>query len=536
MRISDPGAPGSSGREDRSRLTPEAAAYALVGDAVDAMQAADRALNHAYAERARAIDTVRLLSEDAVRRFRPEDVAGWDVETVIARQVRSEVAAALKVAEPTAGNLIAHASSLVHHLPATLTALDTGDISYRHASTLVEEAWTLPSEAWDEFENALLPEAETMSPSQFARKARKVREKTHPESIAVRRAKSLADRHLELTTAADGMAYLTLYLAAEDGIAIHRRITDLARSQQGREEERNLTQLRVDTATHLLTCGEVPIDASTDADFPSGNPDSNRTIPAPQGGMGRGIRATVFVTVPVLTLLGHSDEPAQLDGYGPIDHQAALRLVGTAPNMIRLLTHPETGTVLSVGRTRYVIPGDLRTWIQLRDGTCRASGCSNPAVDCEIDHSIEWQHGGSTDATNLTCLCPAHHRLKSNTAWTPEQNDAGDVTWTAPSGKKYVTRPATRIAPVSTPPDQTTPPAPSPQPTPDAPEPPSGSLNAAPERDSHARPDTGPSTSSGSGSGSGTSTGTGTGAGAGNSTGPSPRPGRESSPDDALPF
>jgi hypothetical protein len=449
MQSSASEAPEPTGSDDRSRLTPEAAAYALVGDAVNVMQEADRALNQAYAVRAHAIDTVRVLSEDVVRRFRPEDAAGWDVETVVARQVRSEVAAALRVAEPTAGNLIAHAASLVHQLPGTLTALENGDISYRHASTLVEEAWTLPPEVWDEFEDTLLPEAETTTPSQFARKARKVREKTHPESIAVRRAASLADRHVDLTTAADGMAYLTLYLAAEDGIAIHRRITELARSQQGPDEPRTLTQLRLDTATHLLTCGEVPIDVSTDADDPSADPETNRTIPAPPGGMGRGIRATVFVTVPALTLLGRSDEPAQLDGYGPIDHQTALRLVGTAPNMIRLLTHPETGTVLSVGRKRYAIPSDLRMWIQRRDGTCRAAGCSNPADDCDIDHSIEWQHGGTTDATNLTCLCRAHHQLKSNTSWTPEQNDIGDIIWTAPSGKKYVTRPATRMEPVA---------------------------------------------------------------------------------------
>jgi hypothetical protein len=509
MHISDPGAPDApdtAGGDDRSRLTPEAAAYALVGDAVDVMQAADRALNHAYAVRARAIDTVRLLSEDAVRQFRPEDAAGWDVETLVARQVRSEVAAALKVAEVTAGNLIAHASSLVHHLPATMTALDTGDISYRHATTVAEEAWTLPDEAWSEFEDTLLPEAKTMTPSQFSRKARKVRETVHPESIAVRRAKSLADRRLDLTTAADGMAYLTLYLAADDGIAIHRRITDLARSQQGRKEERTLSQLRVDTATHLLTCGEVPIDASTDADFPSDDPATNRTIPAPQGGMGRGIRATVFVTVPVLTLLGHSDEPAQLDGYGPIDYQAALRLVGTAPNMIRLLTHPETGTVLSVGRTRYAIPGDLRTWIQLRDGTCRASGCSNPADDCDMDHSIEWQHGGSTDATNLACLCPAHHQLKSNTGWNPEQNDTGDITWTAPSGKKYVTRPATRMAPVRLP---LHPAAPPPAGPPAEPSPPPESSPPAP-----------PATTDGAPHGPDVS----------------PEPGPDVSPDDALPF
>lgn len=45
----------------------------------------------------------------------------------------------------------------------------------------------------------------------------------------------------------------------------------------------------------------------------------------------RGIRPRVLVTVPALTLLGVSDEPATLEGYGPIDHDTAMRLAATAP-------------------------------------------------------------------------------------------------------------------------------------------------------------------------------------------------------------
>lgn len=459
------------------------AAYAEVGAAIDEVRAADRAIRQGYADRARAIDKVRQLTEGAVRISHRDTPQGWSLETTIARQARSEVASALRVPDSTAGNLIAHSATLVHAMPSTLTALDKGDISYRHASTLVEEAWSIPEESWEDFESTLLPEAETMTVSQFKRKARKVRETTHPESIAVRRAKALSDRYIQFTPAKDGMAYLTLYLAAEDALAIQQRVTTLARSQQDGEEDRTLTQLRADTATHLLTCGEVPVDNSpagddrdddfydedldhgeSNIDTASDEPAENRTIPAPHGGLGRGIRATVFVTVPVLTMLGHSDEPAQLDGYGPIDLQTALRLVGTAPSMIRLLTDPETGTVLSVGRTRYAIPTDLRRWVGVRDGTCRADGCSNPANDCEIDHTIEWQDGGATEAGNLASLCKMHHRLKSNTDWTPTQDGTGDIIWTAPSGKTYKTRPMTRMRPTPSAPDASDLPDPWPDP------------------------------------------------------------------------
>ena len=126
----------------------------------------------------------------------------------------------------------------------------------------------------------------------------------------------------------------------------------------------------------------------------------------------RGIAPTVFVTVPALTLLGRSDEPAVLEGYGPIDVDTARELAGRAPSFIRLLTHPETGVVLSMGRKRYRVPEDLRKWLQLRDGTCRFPGCNCAACGSDIDHTLDWFFGGMTDYDNLADVCGPHHRLK----------------------------------------------------------------------------------------------------------------------------
>ncbi|HOB58031.1 MAG TPA: HNH endonuclease signature motif containing protein, partial [Rhodoglobus sp.] len=155
----------------------------------------------------------------------------------------------------------------------------------------------------------------------------------------------------------------------------------------------------------------------------------------------------VLVTVPVLTLLGVSDEPATLEGYGPIDHDTAMRLAATAPSFTRLLTHPETGAVLSVGRDRYTVPADLRTWLRVRDGTCRFPGCSRAARICEIDHTQDWLHNGQTAHENLAHLCPAHHRLKHQTRWTVTQSAGGVLNWTSPNGRDYATEPETRMQP-----------------------------------------------------------------------------------------
>jgi hypothetical protein len=150
----------------------------------------------------------------------------------------------------------------------------------------------------------------------------------------------------------------------------------------------------------------------------------------------RGIRAQVVVSVPVLTLLGRSDQLATLDGWVPIDPVTARRLVGAVKSVTRILTHPETGVALSVVRRRYKVPKDLRTYLQIRDLTCRFPGCEQPAQLSEIDHTLDWQFGGETRAGNLACLCPGHHTLKGETAWTVTQADDGSgvLTWPTPAG------------------------------------------------------------------------------------------------------
>ena len=153
------------------------------------------------------------------------------------------------------------------------------------------------------------------------------------------------------------------------------------------------------------------------------------------------------MTVPALVLLGLSEEPGSLDGYGPIDANTARLLAAGAPSMIRLLTHPETGAILSIGRDRYRVPADLRAFLRVRDGTCRFPGCSRQAELCDIDHTLQWQHQHPTAHDNLAHLCPGHHTLKDETAWALEHttDGTGALEWTSPTGRKHITEPAVII-------------------------------------------------------------------------------------------
>jgi hypothetical protein len=157
------------------------------------------------------------------------------------------------------------------------------------------------------------------------------------------------------------------------------------------------------------------------------------------------VRPQLDVSVPVLTLLGHSETPGTLDGVTPIDADTARRLAAVAPSFTRILTHPETGVVLSVGRKRYRPPPDLARYIRLRDGTCRFPGCNRRARHTQIDHTIQRQDGGPTQWDNLACLCEKHHHLKDETVWKVVQLDHGILQWTSPAGRVYTTEPETQL-------------------------------------------------------------------------------------------
>lgn len=370
---------------------------------IDAIAAIERDLATLTAQRALAIDDARRFAQSI------------DLGDFHDRALRAEIACALRVPENTALTMVEHSRALVGELPATFAALQNGSISYRHAQKLIDEVGFLPRDAWAEFERAVLPDAEQLTVAKFTARARTIRERSHPESIATRTIAAVERRSMGVEPAHDGMAWLSAYLPAEQAQAIMNRITDIARGLRCGEEERTFTQLKVDTLTDLLINGEISAS--------------------------RGIAATVMVTVPVLTLIGTSEAPATLDGMGPISPEVARELAASAPTFIRILTHPETGVVLSVGREHYRPPSDLRRWLRVRDGTCRFPGCGQPARTTDIYHTTDWQYGGSTRADNLACVCGGHHGLKHHSTWKVRQKGHGVIEWTSPSGHRYITKP-----------------------------------------------------------------------------------------------
>lgn len=190
---------------------------------------------------------------------------------------------------------------------------------------------------------------------------------------------------------------------------------------------------------------ERPAPRARDAERPAPHTPAAENPTPQEPAAGRTFRsappATVVVTIPALTLLGHDTEPATLEGYGPIDLATARRLAGNATSWVRLLTHPVTGAPLVLDRKTYRVPVALRRWLGVISPTCVFPGCGRAARECDIDHLTAWADRGTTDDDNLDPKCRHHHRLRHETRWDLDRAAGGDTAWISPLGGRYGTDP-----------------------------------------------------------------------------------------------
>ncbi len=384
------------------------------------------------------------------------DTAGTDASArsrereLALRSLRAEVAVALRMSERAAESLLGVSRVLHEMLPATLAAVQEGRIGERHVSVLVEHTADLDPAVASALERRALPRAEALTPPRFAAWLRRARERLLAESADERRRRAVARRGVWVAPMRDGMAELTAVLPAEQALAIDARLTAAARARVDGPSEPG------GGAPGVRAAGATGV-----ACAPTGAEHVRRAradvladllLTGVAGRVGEGIVPSVHVVVPVLTLLGRGEEPAELDGYGPIDIGTAARLAADAPSLTRLLTHPETGVVLSVGRDAYRIPAGLRRWLRLRDGTCRFPGCGRAASACDLDHTRDWAYAGTTGHDNLAHLCRGHHTLKHHAAWSVMHADrAGTLVWTSPTAHVAITDPSVRMRGASPP-------------------------------------------------------------------------------------
>lgn len=164
------------------------------------------------------------------------------------------------------------------------------------------------------------------------------------------------------------------------------------------------------------------------------------------------------VLIPLLGLLGETDDPAWMEGAGPISMDIAQRMAAKSPSIYRLLVDPVTNTPLGQGAECYRITQAMRTMLQARDEYCQFPGCPNKASTSDLDHLQAFSAGGKTTPANLEHLCRRHHHIKHFKddknrhgqprsineperqnlplrGWTPHRGPDNRITWTTPTGQ-----------------------------------------------------------------------------------------------------
>jgi hypothetical protein len=419
------GAPGDDGSE--WALTVAEAIDAA--DLIDVLDSVDRVIELGDMRSSFAAQQFVQIDAMHLERLADAERHGRALTDVIERSLRLELAAALRITEYAANELISVADALVHRYPAALESLNRARMTERHASILVDGLDSVEPELRVSLEARAIALAEAEPVGTFRRALRKLIDAARADTLAERHEEALRKRRVVVEAGEDGMAWVHAHLPAVEAHAIHDRVTRMSKVLAAVEgETRTLDQLRADVLCDLLIDGTTRIHPSEAS----------------------GIRASVTVTVPALALLDSSEGSgaggiAVVEGVGPIPIARARELCGGADGWMRVLTHPETGVVLSVGRDRYRPPPALRRLVRWRADRCMAPGCGMPASRCEIDHSIAWEHGGETSLHNLCPLCKGHHIVKHHGDWTVRHIEGGALEWTSPAGRRYVVQPERRV-------------------------------------------------------------------------------------------
>jgi hypothetical protein len=359
---------------------------------------------------------------------------------------REDVATALRLSPTTAQSRIDVARVLVGHLPNTISALSTGEISVAHATVIARETATairngLSPEAVFRVEQTALAHAEFHTPGQVASKVKTTIAKLAPEEFEEIVDRARDSRRVTCYPEADGMATVIAILPAEDAQTVMKSIEAyiLKRNQ---EEQACLcdafTGISKDCLHHnhegaaewsMLSADMKRADALTYMASQALASMADDVQPHRRP-------VTISVAIDLPTLLGLAENPGQLAGYGAIPASVARRLAADG-NWQRFVSDPTTGNLLDFGREKYTPPQELVDYLLARDRVCRFPGCRRTGQSSDIDHAHSWETGGETNPANLGLLCRRHHRMKTHGGWSLESNPDGSCTWKSPKGKTF---------------------------------------------------------------------------------------------------
>ncbi|MDZ4264469.1 MAG: DUF222 domain-containing protein [Mycobacterium sp.] len=329
----------------------------------------------------------------------------------------SEVALARHDA-PTCGNRhLGFAQALVHEMPHTLAALESGVLSEWRATLIVKHSACLSVEHRRQLDQDLCADVSELGSwgnDRIEAEAKKIAARLDAAAVVARSAKAAADRGVWIRPAPDTMTYLTILLPVAQGVAVYASLT---READTTCDGRSRGQVMADTAYQRLT---------------------GRAAATP-------VPVALNLVMADTTLAGDDHEPAWLAGFGPIPAGFARRLTGDAvrdktvkATLRRLYRHPKSGHLVAMESRARVFPKGLARFLELRDQRCRTPFCNAPIR--HHDHATPARDGGPTSALNGLGDCEACNYAKEAPGWrvvTTDTDGQHHAEYRTPTGAVY---------------------------------------------------------------------------------------------------
>ncbi|WP_099021631.1 HNH endonuclease [Mycolicibacterium palauense] len=332
------------------------------------------------------------------------------------RGIAAEIALARHDSPARGGRHLGFARALVHEMPHTLAALETGALSEWRATLVVRESACLDVEDRRTLDEEICGDPGKLAglgDARIAAEAKAIAYRLDPQAIVDRAARAEAERRVSIRPAPDTMTYVTALLPVAQGVSVYAA---LKRQADTCCDGRSRGQVMADTLVQRVT-GQATADAAPIA---------------------------VNLVITDDTLLGGDDIPADIAGYGPVPAGVARQLVATATSsaratLRRLYRHPKSGALVAMESRARLFPKGLSAFIAVRDGTCRTPYCDAPIR--HTDHATPSSRGGATSADNGDGLCAACNYAKEAAGWTvtthTDENGTHTAFVTTPTGSRH---------------------------------------------------------------------------------------------------
>jgi hypothetical protein len=388
---------------------------------VESMGAATRAENRAAGERLAAIGELDLLR---LRQVGERETWCTDTQEAIA----AEVAAALCVTQALATSYLYYARTMRTRLSKVGALLQAGDVSYRTLQTIAYRTDLITDPevmaAVDARLAAVIPRWPAMTQGRLASYVDRIVARADRDAVRRRRERQ-AGREFSIWDNKDGLTEVFGRLMTTDAHAVDARLDALAATVCG-DDPRTRNQRRADAMGALAVGADRLTCRCGQPNCLAGAPVSTAVV--------------IHVVAEQASLDGATQAPGSMIGSDALIPPELLAELARSATL-RPLIHPADAPP----ENGYMPSRALADFVRCRDLTCRFPGCDKPAMRCDLDHTVPYDDGGRTHASNLKSLCRSHHLIKTFWGWRDQQLADGTLIWTAPSGQAYVTTPGSAL-------------------------------------------------------------------------------------------